>query len=192
MCGRYYLQVESAGPQVRALLLQLAHTTPPEALAQMKTGEIFPGDVAPLLASEGPRLMQWGYTGHPNRVINARSETAAEKPMFRQSLLRRRCLIPASGYFEWRRTAHGNKTKDKYAFFHPEGPLYLAGLWREERTRPLPVFVILTRSAPPEIADIHNRMPVLLPEKAREAWLGGVDAAPLLNQAETRVDYAPV
>ena len=61
--------------------------------------------------------MKWGYSGYGNKVINARSETAFEKPMFRKSMQERRCLLPASGYYEWRRTPSGGKSKQKYALY---------------------------------------------------------------------------
>ena len=109
--------------------------------------------------------MKWGYSGYGNTVINARSETAFEKPMFRKSMQERRCLLPASGYYEWRRTPSGGKSKQKYALYRAGQPtIFMAGLWREEQGERLPVFVILTKAAGPGIADIHDRMPVILPE----------------------------
>lgn len=90
--------------------------------------------------------MKWGYSGYGNKVINARSETAFEKPMFRKSMQERRCLLPASGYYEWRRTPSGGKSKQKYALYRAGQPtIFMAGLWREEQGERLPVFVILTK-----------------------------------------------
>lgn len=128
--------------------------------------------------------MRWGYSGYKNQIINARSETAAEKPMFRKSLLERRCLIPASGYYEWKRTESGSKSKQKYALYCPSRPIYMAGLWRQEQGEALPVFVILTREAAPAIANIHDRMPVILPDGTRQDWLSaGADPGSLMMQA---------
>lgn len=186
MCGRYYIQAdEGMGDELRAILAEVERRQGnSEAHAAMRIGEIFPSNIVPVIGAEGASLMKWGYSGYKNRVINARSETAFEKPMFRRSMMERRCLIPASGYFEWRRTPSGGKSKQKYALYRPGRPIYMAGLWRMEQGEALPVFVILTREAGPGIAEIHDRMPVILPEDAREAWIAPqADAGRLMEQA---------
>lgn len=186
MCGRYYIQAdEDMGRELRAILAEVERRQGnSEAHAAMKVGEIFPSNIVPVIGAEGASLMKWGYSGYKNRVINARSETAFEKPMFRRSMMERRCLIPASGYYEWRRTPSGGKSKQKYALYRPGRPIYMAGLWRMEQGETLPVFVILTREAGPGIAEIHDRMPVILPEGAREAWTAPqADAGRLMEQA---------
>ena len=81
----------------------------------------------------------------------------------------RRCLIPASWYFEWEgqpgsKIKHAIQPIDKYAFF-------MAGLYRLEKEKNIPVFTILTRDAAPDIKFIHHRMPVILPKGARSEWL---------------------
>ena len=141
------------------------------------SGEIFPSDVVPVLANSRrqdvqPFAMRWGYSfpvGRP--VINARAETAAEKPLFRDGMRQRRCLIPASSYFEWERR---DGQKIKYAI-RPAGAemLYLAGIYHLENHdgAVVPSFAILTRSAAPEIAFIHDRMPVILPPDCARDWL---------------------
>ena len=193
MCGRYFI-----GPAGETGWLQemLAHIERryhgSNALTDMRLGEIYPSQVVPIIAQDGPRLMKWGYTGYKNRVINARSETAFEKPMFRHSMRSRRCLIPASGYYEWQRTSSGAKTKQKYAFYRPGQPIYMAGVWREEKAEALPVFVILTREAAPDIAAIHDRMPVILPDSAISDWLSGPNPGTLLTQALRDLTCYPV
>ena len=148
-------------------------------------GEIFPTDIVPVIANgrEGgsartggfvrpgrPRTfaMRWGYTlSGSRRVINARSETAAERPMFLDGMRTRRLLIPASGYYEWLR--HDNKGQ-KYAIRPESGrAIYMAGIYRFEAGTP--VFTILTREPEPSIAFIHDRMPVILPREAAGDWL---------------------
>jgi len=131
--------------------------------------------------------MRWGFEGYKGRpVINARSETALEKPMFQTSMRERRCLIPASGYYEWMK-AEGAGRKTKYQFYTPGGSLYFAGFYRLEKNSVLPHFVILTRQAVGDAEAIHDRMPVILPEKHIEAWLhGNPDAQTIQNmQAES-------
>ena len=123
-----------------------------------------PTDVAPVIANNRARmikpfLMQWGFSGFKSDarpVINTRSETALEKNMFREPLLERRCLIPASHYFEWH--AQG-RSKIKHAIKTVEPMIYMAGIYRFEPNRSLPVFSILTKKATPDIQhmDCYNR-----------------------------------
>lgn len=190
MCGRYYVEAEDTGEKLLAILQTLNR----RGLA-CKTGEIFPTDTVAVIANSRalqpmPFAMTWGYTlPGGRRIINARSESAAEKPLFREGMLKRRCLIPASHYFEW---SHDAGAKMKYAI-RPEGAgmLYMAGLYRLEEGRP--VFTILTREPAPQIAFIHNRMPVILPRDAAGAWLRlQTPAAQVLAQAEQHVVYGAV
>jgi putative SOS response-associated peptidase YedK len=158
-----------------------------QGLSLKTEGEIFPGDTVPV--QTGPDAfapMRWDFTAYNGKaIINARSETAAEKPMFRESMFARRCLIPASGYFEWQKDG---KQRIKYAFHLPDGPLYLAGCWRQERDAPLPVFVILTRDAVNGLEEIHDRMPVIIQKDRIGDWFTGGD---VLGEAVTALDYAP-
>lgn len=109
-----------------------------------------------------------------NRMINARSETAAEKPSFKSALKSRRCVIPADGYYEWQKTETG---KQPYEFFAIDGkPLALAGLW-ERNSKVLPngetlyTCTILTTSSNGFTSDIHDRMPVILSGDSLDEWL---------------------
>lgn len=194
MCGRYYIETDDMSEQLRRIIAEVERRQgDSEAHAAMKLGEIYPTNIVPIIAAHGPELMKWGYSGYKNRVINARSETAFEKPMFRKSLLERRCLIPASGYYEWRRTESDGKSKQKYALFRPGQPIYMAGIWREEQDEELPVFVILTCEAGKGIAEIHDRMPVILPDGAREAWIeDDADAGAVMEQAVREVRFEMV
>ena len=190
MCGRYYLETGDAGEGMLAILQTLNRRG-----VAFKTGEIFPADTAAVIANSRalrptPFAMTWGYTlPGGKRLINARSESAAEKPVFREGMLKRRCLIPASCYFEWSRCG---KASMKYAI-RPEGAgqMYMAGLYRLEEGRP--VFTILTREPAPQIAFIHNRMPVILSRDAAGAWLHlQTPAAEVLAQAAQDVVYGAV
>lgn len=147
-------------------------------------GEICPTDAAAVIATDRNRRrgvfpMIWGFSvgSLSAPVVNARTETAAEKPTFRESWLCRRCVIPASHYFEWEhyKTPRGKtKTGDKYAIKPKGAPVtYLAGLYRFERRNgvSLPVFTVLTREPSTELAAIHDRMPLMLPESAVDEWI---------------------
>lgn len=99
-----------------------------------------------------------------SQLINARSETVAEKPSFRHAVKYRRCIVPASGFFDWK---HEGKVKTPYYFRMKDGtPLGLAGLWEEWKAPDgtlLDTFTILTTTANKVVAPIHDRMPVILP-----------------------------
>ena len=123
--------------------------------------------------------MQWGYTlpasgdRKPPLIINARSETAAEKPLFCDSWRQRRCAIPATAYFEWEhRMGFDGKPKvgSKYRIA-PTGRkrIFLAGLYRMENG--LPTFVILTRAPADNLFWMHDRMPMMLPEAEVPGWI---------------------
>lgn len=108
-----------------------------------------------------------------DRMINARSETAAEKPSFRKALSTRRCLVPSDGFFEWAKTPDG---KQPYHIrFIDRRAFALAGLWERWQQSPAETvdsFTILT-TEPNSIAEpIHNRMPVILAPHAWADWLG--------------------
>ena len=177
MCGRYCIADDDM--EIHAIIAALGYDK------QIKTGEIFPTDIVPAITAGGtPRLMQWGFARYNGggKVINARSETAAEKKMFARSLRERRCLLPASYYYEWQR--NGGAKKQKFAISLPEsGTLYMAGVYREEKGITLPVFVILTRAAAPSVSCIHDRMPVILPKSVQTLWLESGDAPNLLTLA---------
>lgn len=104
-------------------------------------------------------------------MFNARSETVAEKPSFRAAFAQRRCLVPASGYYEWQARAGG---KQPY-FIYPEdeSPLAFAGLWETHKDSDVRTFTfsILTTAARGDLAAIHDRQPVMLRADERDAWM---------------------
>lgn len=108
------------------------------------------------------------------KLAIARAETVAEKPSFKQAFLKRRCLVPVDGYFEWVQTT---KPKQPHYFFMKDGePFCLAGLWEywEDKTgkeKPLYTFTLITTEPNPLAAKVHDRMPVIIDEKDFEFWL---------------------
>jgi len=130
-------------------------------------------------------LLRWGLVPHwakdvgiGNRLINARAETVAEKPAFRQAFSRRRCLVLASGFYEWGQTPAG-----KSPFFMSPGNgecLAFAGLWEQWRgdgETVLETCVIITTAANAKLAKVHERMPAILAADAQALWLAGVTPA---------------
>jgi len=128
--------------------------------------------------------LRWGLVPHwakdlsfGARCINARAETLETTPAFRYSFESRRCLIPASGFYEWRKTG---AAKTPYAIVPEDEPLFaFAGLWENWRDRAagesaewIRTCAIITGEPNDRVAPIHNRMPVILPPAAWAAWLG--------------------
>jgi len=137
-------------------------------------------------------LMRWGLIPYwakdqsfGLRTINAMSETAAEKPAFRDAIKRRRCLIPADGFFEWKKI--GPKEKQPYNFGLATGSLFaFAGLWdrwRDPKNNILETCSILTTRPNSLVADVHDRMPAILHPEDYERWLdpGITDAGTVLD-----------
>jgi len=125
-------------------------------------------------------LMRWGLIPYwakdasiASKAINAVSETAAEKPAFREAMRRRRCLIPADGFYEWKRL--GPKLKQTYNIGLPDDGLFaFAGLWdrwKNPEGKPVETCTILTTEANALVADIHDRMPVILRPEDYDRWL---------------------
>ncbi len=138
--------------------------------------------VAVVLEEEGRRCLdayKWGlvpfWAKDPKigaRMINARAETLAEKPSFRAALTRRRCLIPADGFYEWKK--EGDARRPFHIRLRSEEPFPFAGLyeeWQAPDGSPLRTCTIITVEPNPLMAQIHNRMPAILDPDAREAWL---------------------
>lgn len=156
-------------------------------------------------------LARWGLIPHwaeslPKvRPINARADSVASKPFFRHMLNRRHCLIPASGFYEWKRT-EGAKKEPWYIHRRDNTPMAMAGLWDEWRepgttSPPLLSCTIITTDANSQMKPVHDRMPVILEPEMWKTWLesGNPEAAGLLKtpgedilelfQVSTRVNY---
>ena len=207
MCGRYYIEISDAALKelIDDIMRRMSDQDNLQQLSFKLSGEIFPTDIVPV--QSGPQqysLMRWGFSGFPTTrenadgsktsraakpIINARSETVTAKPMFRQPVLSQRCLIPASGYYEWRKTGSG---KTKYQLYLPDQPIFMAGCYRYEADAISPDrfghFVILTKPAAEDIFEIHDRMPVIFDQPGGLLWLNqGVDA---LSQSVNELTYA--
>ena len=183
MCCRYYIEpsdefaeiIDEASESVLNTIMSegLGHSL-------VTHGEVRPTDIAPVVAPNrnGMRTafpMVWGFVlpslKYP--LFNARVETAASKPTFRDSWIRRRCAIPTSHYYEWEHLVESDgkkRTGDKYLIQPRQSEItWLCGLYRFEND--MPVYVILTREPCADIAFIHDRMPMILPEHLLDAWI---------------------
>ena len=186
MCGRYWIEPEG-DEELSRIIAQLQRLDP--ELPVKTEGEVFPGDGVPALClsragNPRPFAMAWGYRLSGGRLaFNARSETASEKPLFRDGMLHRRCLLPMSAYFEWEKRP---ERKVKYRVFPRADEIhYLAGIYRFEDSG-FPACTVLTTDAAPELSFIHPRMPVIVPSARAEAWLraGELGPTPALDWAE--------
>jgi putative SOS response-associated peptidase YedK len=167
MCGRYYVELSDAEMKDIAKRAEANAKALYKGITLKSSGEIFPTDTVPVQTKDGFFPMKWGFATGKRLLINARFETFTEKPTFKSC---NRCLIPASGYFEWKQ---GSNPKEKYAFSVPDKTLYLAGLYRGGKDTPLADFVILTRDAVGVAADIHHRMPVIVQKNRFDDWFSG-------------------
>ncbi|MEM0981107.1 MAG: SOS response-associated peptidase [Cyanobacteria bacterium P01_H01_bin.58] len=183
MCGRYYFK-----GSVEELQGNISFATTTDELSVKASYNIAPSQTAPVIraTAKGAELvpLKWGLIPHWAKdrkaiksQINARSETAHEKPFFRDALRLSRCLIPADGFFEWQRDRDRKRpyciglTNDETFCF--------AGLWaKNTKGEILETFTILTCTPNPLMQSIHNRMPVILQQKDYGTWLSGsIEAA---------------
>ena len=168
MCGRYWIDIDEA--ELRDIAKAAAANSLPDEMSLKTSGEVFPMDTVPIIvAPENSQPMQWGFTVEGKKgppIINARSESVMDRPMFKTAILRHRCLVPCNGFYEW------DAKKEKFFYHSPgRGMMLLAGIWRMERGARLPRFTILTRQAVGDMLDIHDRMPVVVPRELADTWL---------------------
>jgi putative SOS response-associated peptidase YedK len=184
MCGRYTLTAKQEALARMFLLKQVSgsladipeeryNIAPSQSVMAVREsrdggereGVVFRWGLVPFWAKE----VKIGY-----RMINARSETAAQKPAFRAAMRSRRCLIPASGFYEWQRNLPGNR-KQPYCFGLRSGePLAMAGIWERWKDPAGGVVescAILTTDANDLMLPVHDRMPVILEEPDFDRWL---------------------
>lgn len=176
MCGRFTLTADLP-------LLAERFQFDPADLAYTPSYNIAPSQQILTVSNDGTHsragYLRWGLVpswakdssiGH--RMINARGETLAEKPSFRQALQRRRCLILADGFFEWRKS--GSAKTPMYMRLHEHTPFAFAGLWdtwHDPAGTSLATCTIITTTANALLTTIHHRMPVILLPEAEAAWL---------------------
>jgi putative SOS response-associated peptidase YedK len=199
MCSRYFLDADGN-------IIAYTFRVPPNDKVKRRFN-IAPTQEAPVVRidREGKRevaLLRWGLVPSwakdikaGNRMINARCEGVAEKPAFREALQRRRCIVPASGFFEWKQAG---RHKQPFAVTLPDEPLFgFAGLWERWRRGEgdyVETFTIVTTDANDSVAAIHDRMPVIVPHHAIDAWLAGPaeEAAKLLAPWQGAMTLRPV
>ncbi|MFT6914043.1 MAG: putative SOS response-associated peptidase YedK [Motiliproteus sp.] len=177
MCGRIDIQGERLSREIRELLGFNFHAPSNRDLRPTQAMQAIVSHLGQLDQLEA----SWGIKPSWSKqlLINAKAETVDQKPTFKQAFRERRCILPCSGWFEWR--DEGGPKKQKYHFQHVEGsPLLMAAIWyppaAEEGARQL---VTLTTAANSECAEYHTRMPLLIRPQDLDVWLGEQAMVPL-------------
>ena len=189
MCGRFAITLPD---DAMAALFEAA---PANDLPHVPNYNVCPTTRIHTVTSDGEtrhlRPMRWGFLPHWYKsptdgplLINARSETIAEKPAFRAACRERRCLVPATGFYEWTKDSDGKRLP--WYIHHAEGALLaFAAVWQvwEKGDEPLTTCAVVTTSANAPMSQIHHRMPVVLHRKDWALWLGeeGKGAATLMS-----------
>jgi putative SOS response-associated peptidase YedK len=211
MCGRYARQLEFDFTFSEREVLERMNPLLVDVLMQREPAyNICPTQTQPVIARGEDGIdvkgLRWGLVPAWAKdlkigahAINARQETVQEKPMFRAAFKKRRCLVPATGYYEWTGEAG---SKQPYFIYPPDRSLVMfAGLWEawKDKTDPaadwVKTFTIITGEPGKVSGDIHDRQPVILPPAMWEQWLDGTceDAAALLKVVpEADLVYHPV
>ena len=178
MCGRITATFEFSNIRVRWNLERDLPTYTPRFNVAPETSPTIPVIVRQGGGNEC-RLMRWGLIPHwakdptiGNQTINARAESLTEKPAFKHLVGSRRCIIPADGFYEWRK--EGKRKVPMWVYLKGKEPFGLAGLWdvwREPDGKRVESFTIITTEPNELVRPIHNRMPVILRPEDEEQWL---------------------
>jgi len=181
MCGSFLLMALYSD-----LLKYYAIYGAPEG--EYEPGDFFPNKNAPIVVYDGKRTLQsakWGFqhSGKNKPVINARAETVMEKPMFKNSFFYRRCVIPANGFYEWKKEENGKKVKYRIGL-QDEDLISLGGLYqisKDQHSREQVTFVIITTEANKQLKPIHDRMPLIVKKDQLDLWLNSDTSQELIK-----------
>jgi putative SOS response-associated peptidase YedK len=199
MCGRFTLTIHQFGSVIESLsdLGQAVHVDPELVASYRPRYNVAPGNSHWILRSKAGRRellpADWGLINHWSKdpsvafkQINARAETLAQRPAYREAFRQRRCVIPADGFYEWT----GPKGARQPIWFHPPSPgqlILFAGLyegWTDPRTGEVRrTFTVITTEPNLVVREVHDRMPALLAPAAVEAWLTGDRPGDVLRAA---------
>lgn len=182
MCGRFLLDRE-----ISEIIKK--YKIKNNKVTEYNVGDFYPSKKAPIILDEESKtitLAKWGFSNSNNKkvVINARSETITEKPMFKNAILGSRCVIPANLFYEWK--DEGNRKKTKYKIrFYDNDLILLGGIYRisyDTNQREQMSFVIITTEAEGDIKAIHHRMPLIINNDELDLWINKNTSTRLVKQ----------
>ena len=191
MCGRFLLETPLKATA------EIFNAQMADSLVTVPNFNICPSEnISVLVSNSGKRKlgqMRWGFVPHWCKSVadgpllfNARAETLAEKPAFRDACRKRRCLIPADGFYEWEKKV-GSKSKPFYVRRSDRQQMIFAGIWQfsDDRKDRIPTCTIITVPASEQISGIHNRMPLLIDPSDWAGWLGEGQGAKVAKLMKT-------
>ena len=199
MCGRFQLSVKGK---------QISERFNVEVFDELykPNYNCAPSQKLPVITNAEPgklSFFRWGlvpfWAKDPKigyRMINTRAESITEKPSFKNAFRKRRCLIPANGFYEWRK----DENKTPYRIFLKTDELFaMAGIWetwKDGEGKPLHTFSIITTAPNSLMKKIHDRMPVILPKEQEQTWLNESEESKLLSILkpfdDNKMDFYPV
>ncbi len=176
MCGRYTLITNTNFYKRFSILVE------DSSIDITSNYNVSPGRIMPVIISNSPNrvvMMKWGlipyWAKDPKvgyKMINARADSVSSKPSFKTSFKSRRCLVPASGFYEWQK--NGNKKTPYYFKAKDEELIAFAGLydiWKDAQGKEILTYTIITTNANEYVKNIHDRMPVILSRNEEKTWL---------------------
>lgn len=188
MCGRYYIDIDNE--EIKKIIKEAQKNI----YENYKTGEIFPTNIAPIYIEDDnkmkPVLAKWGFPKWDGKgvIINIRAESLNEKQMFKRLISYKRCIVPASYYFEWKKE---EQAKNKYKISNPNSNVYMAGLYNvvtNKENKQLSLFenmdifyTIITRNANESVSNIHSRMPLVFNNEEMHEWINGQNIDELMK-----------
>ncbi len=197
MCGRYCFDIKDK--EIDKIVSELDE----ELYGDIRTAEICPSMIAPIITRQGVASAKWGFPklNYKGMVINARAESLHDRIMFKRLVNSNRCIIPASGFFEWDKKTSGAGYRNKYLFRKTGSILYMAGLYDTfyDESRQLSLFdkaaeqlsyVIITVKANKYMDGIHDRMPLIFTKSEAERWLKGENINALISDNNAELVYS--
>ena len=194
MCGRFVLETPLKATA------EIFNAQMAESLVTVPNFNICPSEnISVLVSNSGKRKlgqMRWGFVPHWCKSVadgpllfNARAETLAEKPAFKDACRKRRCLIPADGFYEWKKKV-GSKSKPFYVRRSDRQQMIFAGIWQfsGDSEHRIPTCAIITVPASKQISGIHNRMPLIIDPSDWAGWLGEVQGFKAAKFMKTPLD----
>ncbi len=197
MCGRFRLGISIEDIADFNEILEQVKANIKENTLNPYLGEekdYYPGSEAPLLTKEGLKIMNWGFPLDTKLVFNAREETLFEKKMFQDAAYTRRCLVPCTLFYEWKKEG---KQKTKYEIKTRDDLFYMGGIYGktiDDNGEAKDVFAIITKPSEGDMLNIHHREPLVIPKNELAHFLDVTEdnSRDFLNYTSPQFLYHPI